>query len=88
MGFASQFIEAAVNVALVAFVARWLAGQLTLASAKHIGFAVALGVALGRGQAAVTLSEIEGAGASLGAMIALGMIWFFWFKVSAEKSHG
>jgi hypothetical protein len=74
------------NVGLAALIAHFFVKHLTMLPAKPIAFAVAIGLYIGRGHGAEALGDFGAAGYGAGGLVALAVLWFFWFKKSSSET--
>nr|WP_295373097.1 hypothetical protein [uncultured Sphingosinicella sp.] len=87
--FLGPFLTTFLNVGFVALLARFAAKHLALLPAKPIALAVAFGLYIGRSQVAGEVSNLDSAGSGAGGLMALGLLWFFWFeRASHENANG
>ena len=83
--FWGPFIETLANVGLLALLVRWALKHLTILPPKHLALAAAFGLFLGRHQMADGLSNLATVGSGAGGVVALGLLWFFWFRRASNE---
>jgi hypothetical protein len=80
--FWAEALKTAVSVGLVALIVRYfLLRAWTHLPVKHLAFAFAAGVLVGR-QQTYLVRGLEELGSAVGGLVVLGMLWLLWFKRS------